>query len=161
MIPDLIVIPCSAQKGFMTAPAAKLYTSPHFQYTLNGALQLVDGDTERVRILSALHGLVQLERRLAPYDVTIGDHRAVSPVRVCQQLDSWVGPAGDRKAAIIGTLLPKRYDRLIQDAGLVYQQLHNAHEPWLVMTYYSGSRGIGEQRGRLAALLRENAKEQP
>jgi hypothetical protein len=39
-------------------------------------------DRSLIRIMSALHGLVDLKRPLLPYDVTIGDERAITPERI-------------------------------------------------------------------------------
>jgi hypothetical protein len=64
----VVLIACSDQKarGKGRLPAAELYVSPLFQKSLAYARTLVrDSD---IRVLSALHGVVRLEERFAPYD---------------------------------------------------------------------------------------------
>lgn len=67
MLGRLVVIPCGSAKRPTPAPAAELYTGPYFRSCLAWARSVVpDG---QIRILSARHGLVELTRELAPYDV--------------------------------------------------------------------------------------------
>ncbi|MFD7764109.1 DUF6884 domain-containing protein [Streptomyces microflavus] len=57
-------------------PAGELYTG-HYHRSLRGAADALT-DRSLIRILSAFHGLVDLDRPLHPYDVTIGDEGAVT-----------------------------------------------------------------------------------
>lgn len=91
--------------------------------------------------MSALHGLVDLERPLLPYDVTIGAPEAVTPKRVAEQ----VADLGTHDADVI-FLGGQDYAELLRP---VIPHLH---------TPLSG--GMGEHRGRCAqardyAALRE------
>jgi len=88
----IIVIPCAAAKSATPAPARSLYTSFNFAHTL-GAAELEAIDTERVcgtsttvMILSAEHGLVELDQVLAPYDTKMGQAGCVTPATIAAQL---------------------------------------------------------------------------
>jgi hypothetical protein len=64
----VVLVACSDEKAKTRGrlPAAALYKSPLFRRSLAYARSLVvDSD---IRILSALHGAVRLDHRLAPYD---------------------------------------------------------------------------------------------
>jgi hypothetical protein len=61
-------------------PAGELYTGLYHRSLRLAADALTDRSL--IRIMSALHGLVDLKRPLLPYDVTIGDERAVTPERI-------------------------------------------------------------------------------
>jgi hypothetical protein len=60
------IVGCGSQKLDRPAPARELYTSQLFRKSLAYAEQ----HCEVVYIASALHGLVELDRVLAPYDAT-------------------------------------------------------------------------------------------
>lgn len=62
------LVSCSAQKLGHAAEARHLYTSPLFQLSRAYAEQRCAA----VYVLSAFHGLVELDRVLAPYDQTLG-----------------------------------------------------------------------------------------
>ncbi|MER6232544.1 DUF6884 domain-containing protein [Streptomyces sp. NPDC001616] len=63
-------------------PAGELYTGQYHRSLRLAADALTDASL--TRIMSALHGLVDLKRPLLPYDVTIGDERAVTPARLAE-----------------------------------------------------------------------------
>ena len=83
----MYVVPCGAAKLDHAAPAAELYTGAHFRYVLNAAIELADGDRDRVRILSAKHGLLKLGQAVAPYDMKMGDPHSVMAYEVKEQLE--------------------------------------------------------------------------
>lgn len=60
-------IGCSAQKLDRHAPARELYTGALFKL----ALQYAELVADRVYVLSAEHGVVSLDRELAPYDARL------------------------------------------------------------------------------------------
>ncbi|WP_428332893.1 DUF6884 domain-containing protein [Novosphingobium sp.] len=64
-------IACSKTKAKEAMPAAALYTSPLFKKSLLAALDLAD----KVYILSAEHGLLDLGQPVAPYDKTLKSMR--------------------------------------------------------------------------------------
>ena len=136
----LIVVPCGAAKRNERLEARYLYAGAHFRYTLRRAETLAAGHDADVAILSALHGLVDLDDELDPYDVTWGNRNAITPAVLGEQLTR-------RRPGRVVALTPKAYTEALQ-LGLLYTP---RPAPELV-TPLAGSRGIGEQRGRLARL---------
>lgn len=70
-----IIIPCGGAKAAETSTAATLYTGSAFTEVLAAAIAEVGRDN--VLILSALHGLIELDDEIAPYDVKMGDAGAI------------------------------------------------------------------------------------
>jgi hypothetical protein len=68
------LVACSKSKLDRPAPARELYTSPLFKLSLAYA----KAHCRTVFAISAEHGLVPLDRVLAPYDTTLAD---LSPAR--------------------------------------------------------------------------------
>ncbi|AYD84020.1 hypothetical protein KDW72_gp57 [Mycobacterium phage Grizzly] len=130
----IVVIPCSAQKLDHAAPAGQLYTSQHFQLVYRAARKLADDQGARVLILSALHGLVDPETVLDPYDVKMGDRGAIAPAAIAEQLAA-INPTA------ITTLLPRAYRLALVRAGAVVTDL------------YADAAGIGYQRGVASQIL--------
>jgi hypothetical protein len=128
-----VVVPCSGAKLAHAAPAGELYTGQLHRLARRAA----DALGGRVLILSALHGLLQLDELVEPYDVQVGDDRAVAPDEVAAQARQ----LGVRRVI---ALTPKRYTALLADAlgaELVDARLASAS-------------GIGVMRARLAAICR-------
>jgi hypothetical protein len=61
------LVSCSSKKLGRAAPARELYTSPMFRI----ALAYAERRCAAVYVLSALHGLVELDTVLEPYDLRI------------------------------------------------------------------------------------------
>lgn len=141
----LIVVPCAAAKLDHKAPARDLYTSANFRHTLRGAEAEAAatardlGTPARVVILSALHGIVELDTALDPYDVRMGDAASVTPATIRDQLER-------TGARTVVAMLPADY----RDA------LRAATDEMEVdmMDAYEGTRGIGDQRAVAAAMAR-------
>ncbi|MEV5131424.1 DUF6884 domain-containing protein [Streptomyces sp. NPDC053705] len=73
----VVIIPCGAAKLDHAAPAAELYTGSYHRACARAAATLTaNGGT--VVILSALHGLVPLDRVLAPYEMRMGSTGSVT-----------------------------------------------------------------------------------
>lgn len=68
------LVACSKSKLDHAAPARELYTSQLFKLSLAYA----EAHCRTVFVISAEHGLVQLDRVIAPYDTTLAD---LSPAR--------------------------------------------------------------------------------
>jgi len=64
----IILVSCGASKNTNPSPARELYTGALFRNSLAYAEKL-GGD--KIFILSALHGLVELDTLIAPYNVTL------------------------------------------------------------------------------------------
>lgn len=67
---SIILIACSSAKLDHPAPAGELYQGPLFRKSLAYAQHLGVAATD-TRILSALHGVLPLDRVIAPYNVTL------------------------------------------------------------------------------------------
>jgi hypothetical protein len=130
----IVVVPCGASKLTTTAPAAQMYTSQHFRLTLKAAQKLAEDQAGRVFILSALHGLIPLDRVLAPYDVKMGDRGCITPAELRDQLAA-IAPT------TVTALLPKAYRRALELAGAD------------VVDLYANAPGIGYQRGVASQIL--------
>lgn len=130
------VIPCSGAKLAHAAPAGELYTGSLHKLARQAAEALRGRHGGRVLILSAAHGLLELEQLLEPYDVTWGDPGEITPA----ELGAQARALGLLEATVV-TLLPQAYRRALEAAGVpIYRDA------------FAGSRGIGDQRGRLSAI---------
>lgn len=88
----LVVVACAAAKRKYPAPAAALYCSNHFAFMLSAARSeaadttRVCGKPAGVAIVSALHGLVDLDTVIGPYDLKMGQPGAWGPDLLAAQL---------------------------------------------------------------------------
>lgn len=140
----LVVIPCGGSKRKHAAPARELYTGQQFTLALDAAQALAAkmGGAD-VRVLSAEHGLVELDQVLEPYDHKLSrtDLAGLLPDRVARQLDE-LDPLS------ITALTPKLYSELLATA-----RARRAGDDcgWLQLPLADCS-GIGEQRAVLARI---------
>lgn len=65
--PVVVVIPCGAEKLDATAPARDLYVGSMFRMALAAAEAEIAGTSGRILILSALHGLLELDTIVAEH----------------------------------------------------------------------------------------------
>lgn len=131
---QLVVIACGATKRGERAPAAELYAGSYFRSCLASALSIAPRSS--VLILSALHGLVELDRELDPYDMILGIPGAITAADVGRQAAE-LGVAGLPVLA----LCPARYADVLEASGAFPE----------VSRPLAGL-GIGQQRGRLREL---------
>lgn len=132
---ELIVIPCGARKLDRPARAGDLYTGSYHRACRRAAEAL---RPDRLLILSARHGLLALDDEIEPYDtahgaadaVTAGILREQAAQRGIERLDPVVVLGGARHVALATAVWP------------------HARTP------LSGTRGMGEQVARLAAMAR-------
>lgn len=75
---ELVITPCGMTKAPTRARADRLYTGRYFLACLRYAHTLVS--PERIRILSAKHGFLQLHELVDPYDLKFGMPGAVDLV---------------------------------------------------------------------------------
>ena len=141
------VVPCGAAKLDHAAPASDLYIGGQFRYVLNAALELADGDRNRVRILSALHGLLELDTVVAPYDVKMGQAGSITARKVRGQLNAIKRNTDLHLVALTPNAYSNKLTAAVNDATQPMQGVR-------LTTAFAGSRGIGEQRGRVAELVR-------
>jgi hypothetical protein len=137
------VVPCCGEKLDRPAPARELYRGQMFRHTLErveraAAMDVEDGRPARVLILSALHGLIELDTVLAPYDLKMGKPGSVTVEQLTEQALAlgidW-SPAGSTDVVMF---LPKAYRERL-DAALKSLDVY-------AMDAYEATRGIGEQR---------------
>lgn len=145
----LLVVPCSGVKLDTPAPAGQLYRGTLATMGLAACAVIVRDPEDpnpraghvgaRTMILSALHGLIDPDRVLEPYDVRMGDVASITTAQLADQLRA----TGARRVV---AFTPSAYTQALQAAcDLAGLELVAA---------FAGLRGIGEQRGLLAALRR-------
>lgn len=135
----VVVIACTQQKQPGRAPARELYTSPNFRLMLRAAEKLAAEQAGRVLILSALHGLIELDEELDPYDLSMRQAGAIAPAIVAEQLRR-ISPDG------ITALLPSKYAACLDKAA----ELAGLAQP---VELFADALGIGFQRGVASAIL--------
>lgn len=142
--PMICVIPCGSEKLDHPAMARDLYTSTMFRLAWDAAtaeIEAYEGQA-RILILSALHGLIDPSKVIAPYDVKMGDPGSVSAETITVQANELGIEWGDDVYAF----LPNAYLKVL-DAGLrpldVYAQ-----------EVYEATSGIGDQR-HVCAVVRD------
>lgn len=137
---DYVVIPCGAEKLTTSAKAADMYIGSMFKDALTTARGIVSD--ENIFILSAKYGLVRLDQVIEPYDVKLGQPGTISKESLAGQIGEII-PAGTN----VLSLLPADYHgRFIAGAG----ELN-------VDRAFEGTKGIGQQKGRLKAIREEAA----
>lgn len=135
----VIVVPCGGRKldTDTPVPAAELYVGSYHRAARRAA-EVLAGSTGLVLILSALHGLVTLDQMLAPYELRAGQAGAVTGVKIREQAHA-LGIA-EADVVVLG--------------GRAYVEL--ARQAWpAAEAPLEGTRGIGEQLGRLAAIYKD------
>ncbi|MGW1976642.1 DUF6884 domain-containing protein [Streptomyces sp. NPDC001889] len=140
--PELIVIPCSAVKTqvppFTALPAGELYRPGSYHLACRRAAEALAGTGSTIRVLSALYGLVSLEEPVLTYELRIGQPGAVSAQEVREQARE----QGLARPGEVWVLAGRDYARTVT-------------EVWpTALRPLEGTRGIGEQRSRLAQIRR-------
>ncbi|MEB3023048.1 MULTISPECIES: DUF6884 domain-containing protein [Mycolicibacter] len=139
----LVVLPCAASKLARCARARALYDSDHFRFTLRAAEARSRSVGGRVMILSAKYGLLELDRVIAPYDVTMGQDGAVDVADLSSQL-------AVQHVRTVEALLPSRYLAALRSA---VERLRSEGIEIELVDLYRGAAGIGYQRAVLSSLL--------
>jgi hypothetical protein len=144
----IYVVPCSATKLDHPAPAHQLYTGTMFTNTYRAAAASATADQDaglgpaRVLILSALHGLIDPDQVIDPYDLRMGQPGSITPARLIEQAEA-LDIDWDSQ---VYALLPRPYFAVL-DAALreldVYPQ-----------DVYEATAGIGVQRHVNACVAR-------
>lgn len=150
----IVIIPCAAAKVDHTAPARDLYDSANFRSTLRAAtITAADiaaefGVTTKVMILSAEHGLLDLDTEVAPYDTKMGNAGCIGTDALVDQLVALAPSA-------ITSMLPGSYYRPVWAAVSFINEEGSDEDPWIdLMDTYEAAPGIGYQRGVASALVR-------
>ncbi|MCF3960288.1 DUF6884 domain-containing protein [Streptomyces fuscigenes] len=131
----VIVIPCGAAKLSRPAPAGELYTGS-FHRACRRAADALARPGGTVLVLSALHGLVPLDRVLAPYELRMGEAGSVTGEQLRAQARA-LGLGHAREVIVL--------------AGAAYTAA--ARQAWPHATApLEGAPGMGYQLQRLKAL---------
>jgi hypothetical protein len=130
----LVVVPCSRAKLDTPAPAGRLYTGPLHLAARRAAERM---RARRVLVLSARHGLVDLDTVIEPYDLAMGDPGSVVRETLARQAAALREPPD---TPFVVLLLPRAYAQAVEDVW------PSATNP------LAGARSRGEQLHRLSAL---------
>lgn len=143
----IIIIPCSATKNPVSGPtpARDLYTGSNFQGNLKAAIAQV-GEAN-VRIMSAKHGLLELDQKIEPYDVKMGSKESLS--QNMRRFTDFGLQLSDLRGAQIETMLPQQYLKILKKAAA----LPSGIGVEIGVDHFAGSRGIGDQRSMAKKLL--------
>ncbi|WP_043664825.1 DUF6884 domain-containing protein [Streptomyces xylophagus] len=131
--PELVVIPCGSRKLDRPARAADLYIGSYHRACRHAAEAL---RPDRLLILSARHGLLDLDDVVEPYDTPHGTTDAVTSQLLLEQ-------AALRDIVLLDPVVALGGARHVDLVRSVWQ---HARMP------LAGTRGMGEQMARLAAL---------
>lgn len=142
MTAPVVIVPCGGRKLATSTPvpAGELYVGGYHRAARRAA-DVLAAEGGRVLILSALHGLLQLEQPVLPYELRAGDPGTVDGGTLRAQAAA-LGVA-DTPAVVL--------------AGRAYVALARLVWPSAVAPL-EGTRGIGEQRARLSAMSRRPAR---
>jgi hypothetical protein len=137
----IALIACTKTKAAQAAPAALLYQSPLFRKSLLYAL----GTADRIYILSAKHGVLQIDEVVDPYELSMKDLTA-------SQKLIWTAKVSERLAKL---LAPSDKVQLL--AGLEYTRplLPLFHRIGCRITFPLGGKSLGP---RLSLLGRMNSE---
>lgn len=135
-----VLIACSGTKLAKPAPARSLYCSDLFRKSLAWAQAL---GADQTMVLSAKHGVVQLDETLAPYDLTLTNMTAAERLK-------W----GERTWAALAPLIHPG-DAIVFLAGLRYREhliprmFAHGIDRQMILAPLQGM-GIGQQKRWLA-----------
>ncbi|MEE2061566.1 DUF6884 domain-containing protein [Rhodococcus artemisiae] len=132
----LVIVPCGATKDPTPSkiPARHRYTGTYHRLGLRAAAALTGLNT--TRILSARFGLMPLHQLVEPYNLRLGQPGAITADQLREQAADQ-GLLGHHNVVLLGG---RDYTALAQ------QVWPHAHTP------LAGTKGIGEQQQRLAAM---------
>lgn len=142
----LYVVPCGAKKLAHADQARHLYTSPHFRYTLRQVEQHAARTGGLVRILSALHGLVDPDQTINTYDLTMGEPGSIRPHELAIHLDRLTTTTNTVDQ--VHAFLPRAYLYRLETACTI--------TGLPLVDHYASALGIGYQRAVLSALAKES-----
>jgi len=125
----LLVIPCGEKKAPEPTRARDLYLGSMFKMALRAAEALQKRNGGRVLILSGLHGLVELDAILAPYEQRMGRPGCISPEALAAQAQAYADEAeevvvlaGKDYALPAKAIWPRAQTPLLGLGGIGYQR---------------------------------------
>ncbi|MFE9809231.1 DUF6884 domain-containing protein [Streptomyces sp. NPDC005227] len=131
--PELVVIPCGSRKLGRRAPAGDLYVGSYHRACRRAAEALEPG---RLLILSARYGLLDLDDVIEPYDTPHGAADSITADALLEQ-------ARQRGVVLRGPVVALGGARHVSLVRAIWPE---------ALTPLAGTRGMGEQMARLAAL---------
>ena len=113
----LVMVPCGSRKTQLPqAPAGQLYIGSYHLACRRAAAVLTTPD--RILILSAMHGLLPLDRVIAPYELRMGDPDpsrlmccAGWPRSCTWSTSRWLAPRSIIASAVLPASLPMKRER--------------------------------------------------
>lgn len=132
-----VLVPCGAAKVTYATTAGDLYRGT-FHRLARQAADVLTATGGRVLIVSGLYGLLELDTPVEPYEQRINQAGAITLDELRRQADD-LGLDSDRVVA----LLPSAYRNALTAAGIRIDA-----------DILAGTRGIGDQRGRLSRIIR-------
>ncbi|MFD8597701.1 DUF6884 domain-containing protein [Kitasatospora sp. NPDC059646] len=130
----VIIVPCGGAKSSRPERAGEMYTGSYHRAARRAAEKLADRNT-RILILSAKYGLLPLDEWISPYDLKAGDPGTITPEALRHQAFELL--LGGAEVTVLG--------------GAAYVALARSVWPDAAAPL-EGTRGIGEQMQRLAAI---------
>jgi hypothetical protein len=128
------VIPCGAAKADQPTAARDLYTGSMFRHTLAAAEANAAGEDARILILSALHGLVELDVVLAPYEQRMDQPGSITPAELAGQAAALGIDWGSEVYGYLPSAYRNRLDQALKTMDVYLQDI------------YEATGGIGDQR---------------
>lgn len=126
-----VIIPCGGQKLDRPAPAGELYVGSYHREARRAADAIVEHAGGRVLILSAKHGLLELDQVVEPYEQVMGKPGSISRMALTGQVMD------------LGLLR----QHVVVLAGGAYRAAALSCWPF-AYTPLDGSRGIGDHKAR-------------
>ena len=142
---ELILIGCSKSKLDHRRPAYELYTGDLFKKQMNYAdniLQPLNQYKSKIMILSAKHGLLDVDTLVKPYDLSLNDFNAFELARWAREVESQIYD------------LYIDFDSIIFLAGKKYRSPLSSFLPYKIEQPLNGL-GIGEQKQFINKALEE------
>jgi len=137
-VQPLVIVPCGGRKLSTPAPAGEIYTGSYHVACRRAAAALADPDRILILILSALYGLLRLDRVIAPYDLQMGQPGSIGRAELLHQAEQ-LDLVDERQVIVL--------------AGAAYTAA--ARQVWRHATApLAGVGGLGRHLARLAEIRR-------
>lgn len=139
------IIPCGGKKVGHTTTARNLYTGSAFQLALATVEEAAALDGARVLIMSAKHGLLELDDMVAPYDVKLDRTTKAHEGIQLDELTEQALQLGLDESEVYAFLPAAYFERLHAALSSVYA---------FPADCYEAAPGIGFMRGVLSSIRR-------
>lgn len=144
----IVLIACASKKQSKKAKAKDLYVSTLFNYSLKYSYSL---NPDKIFVLSALHHLLDLDKEIEPYDVTLSNvpkakRRPGLKILNAQEKITW----GKEVVRLLSKQSDLQHDKFIVLAGQEYIKPIKAH------IRYLDDRLHGLPQGKRVSYLKNN-----